>query len=355
MFHKLKLKIKAPLTVIAFIIISHLPTWTPSATPLERFRMRMTNIQNGPIEISINQGRSWHPIGTILTPNTGFIHHVKDGEFTAAKWASPSSVAATAVNALHIKLTHTGSHGELLSILPKDVMSWRESGMSYARESSSIYVDIPAGTSMFGMDWSFRVGDPLYLKEDTQWVEWPKNRLPKLGDEWMILALENGWPDWIIEIENTPSGSITLYAAGELPRVIAQVVKPVSGSGRFPGSVYQSTGRIRANHPGVIDISTSPFGSIGGLQIVPIEHGLSPQLRFTMISPVYMVIRPLDGMPKLEGSFPLFKGLIQPGDIAEARLNGEWTEFPESIGKDYSKLTLIEAIRIRPGPYSHHP
>lgn len=324
-----------------------------SDSSTERFRVRIHNQVSGSVMVSLTHGATWYPIGQVLIPNAGAIHTVKEGEFSAVKWAPTSSVAATAVNAIHLKLTHTGTHGELISILPKEVMAWREAGISYAGEPSSVYLDLAAGTGLFGLDWSLRVGDPVYLKDGAQWVAWPEGRVPQLNDEWMIIAKDAGLKNWVIEIENHVAGRVTLYQPNQPPHVLARVMKPVSGSGRFPGSLYQSIGRIRANHPGVIDVSTSPLGQVGGFQIVPNQHGQSNQLRFTMISPVYMVIQPLEGAPPLEGQWPLFKGMIQPGDEVDAMVNGTWQPMPESIGKDYTRLSVLEGIRIRPGPHSN--
>jgi len=81
-----------------------------------------------------------------------------------------------------------------------------------------------------------------------------------------------------IEFENRFGGFVTLkYPNGE-SKVVAQVLKPVEGVGRFGGSLYGNTGRIRANHTGVICIITSPHGQVGGFQILPDNHGMSPEM-----------------------------------------------------------------------------
>lgn len=351
LFFRIMSIIKAGIGV-AWMLALSMVGWA-DAVPAERFRLRIHNQVSGSVMVSLTRGATWYPIGQVLIPNSGAIHTVKQGEFSAVKWASTSSVAATAVNAIHLKLTHSGSHGELISLLPKDVMAWREAGISYAGEPSSVYLDNAAGTGLFGLEWSVRVGDPVYLKEGDRWVPWPEGRLPQLQDEWMVIAKDAGVKGWSVEIENRPEGRVTMLMPNAPPQVVARVIKPMSGSGRFPGTLYQSVGRIRANHPGVIDVSTSPLGQMGGFQIVPNQHGLSHQLRFTLTSPVYMVIQPLEGAPALEGEWPLFRGLIQPGDVVDAMVNGAWQPMPESIGKDTTRLSVVEAIRIRPGPHSN--
>lgn len=347
--------------VMTPVVMGILGGWWGVMTPMawadsvlaERFRLRIHNQVSGSVMVSLTEGATWFPIGQVLIPNSGALHTVKEGEFSAVKWAPTSSVAATAVNAIHLKLSHKGSHGELISLLPKEVMAWREAGMSYAGEPSSVYLDHAAGTGPFGLEWSVRVGDPLYLKEGDRWVPWPEGRVPQLNDEWMVIARESAIKGWSIEIENRADGRVVMHWPHHPSQVVARVIKPMSGSGRFPGTLYQSVGRIRANHPGVIDVSTSPFGQVGGFQIVPHQHGQSAQLRFTLTSPVYMVIQPLEGEPPLEGQWPLFRGLIQPGDRVEAMVNGVWQPMPESIGKDTSRLSVVEAIRISPGPHSN--
>ena len=81
-----------------------------------------------------------------------------------------------------------------------------------------------------------------------------------------------------IVFENVFDGKVTGYYGGQSGKVLGRVLKPVTGSGRFGGSTYIGPGLLRANHPGVICVSTGPVGKPGGFQIVPAVHA-SPQRR----------------------------------------------------------------------------
>ena len=88
--------------------------------------------------------------------------------------------------------------------------------------------------------------------------------------------------------------------------------------GRFEGTEFTGVGRIRANHPGVICISTSKEGKLGGFQIIPARHA-------QVLSEVY---GPLDQWmvvgPDLEGSEPLFRGHLRPSYEGEDLFRPGW-------------------------------
>ncbi|NBV41479.1 hypothetical protein EBR96_01750 [bacterium] len=317
----------------------------------ELFRVAIENWLDGSISVSTDKGNTWIKIGHVLVPNMSTLHEIQDGEFTASDWAPIGGVAATAVNAIHLKVAHAGSHGSLFSILPKELLTNSVLITSYLSRSSSIYVDIPGGQGILGGDWSFRIGDPLYLisSPNGEMVPWPNHRAPELGDTMVIVAQAPPVNEWTIEFDNKVGGNVTFFQEGEPPKTIAKVIKPFQGSGNFQGGFFQSTGKIRANHPGVIDVSTSPYHQIGGFQIVPLYHSKAQNLSYVHKSPVYMVVAPLDEDGFLEGQPPLFNGFIRPGDIVEAKMNGVWRPFPESIGRQFSAFTAVESVRVRSG------
>jgi hypothetical protein len=97
------------------------------------------------------------------------------------------------------------------------------------------------------------------------------------------------------------------------PKIIGQVLKPVYGIGRFTGSQYTAKGRLRANHSGVICISTSPYGKIGGFQIIPANHAMSPEMTNAITKTQWMVIAPINADdPSLEGVAPFFSSYLCP-------------------------------------------
>ena len=81
------------------------------------------------------------------------------------------------------------------------------------------------------------------------------------------------------EIENKELGKAWYRDADGEDHQFAVVESPVSGTGRFEGSLYQGRGMVRANHPGVICVSTSEKRQIGGFQIIPLSHTYSTEMQ----------------------------------------------------------------------------
>ena len=320
----------------------------PDMADRESFRMTIENKVLGSVMMSLDKGVTWHLLGTVRSPLSA-LRDIYDAEFTASDWAYVGSVAATAVNAIHVKVTQPGKHARIFSILPAEFSNPEGFQTSYRDNPSSIFLDIPGGTGLFSGDWGLRLGDALYGVSGSEWVPWPEDRVPKDGDVLGFIAREAPSSSWMIEIDNVKDGRVMFVTGNGTPVQIAKVVQPFSGSGRFLGTFFQDVGKVRANHPGVVDISTSPFGERGGVQIVPFFHSKAPNLGYVHHSPVYMVVAPMEGDPPLEGREPLFMNYIRPGDEVTARVKGEWVPFPVSIGKNVRGLTMVEAIRITPG------
>ncbi len=121
--------------------------------------------------------------------------------------------------------------------------------------------------------------------------------------------------------ENRFGGKISITYFNGVEKVIGEVLKPVVGVGRFEGSKYASVGRIRANHAGVIDVSTSILGKVGGFQIVPSVHGTG--MEYVKATTQWMVIGPPDiNDPAYEGKAPFFKYFLRPA-YASSDLEGE--------------------------------
>lgn len=314
----------------------------------EWLRFRVVNRYFGAISVSRDGGRSWSKVGKVLRPDPGQLHAIGDMEFTAADWAPVGSVAATAVNAMHIKVSQ-GSHAVVFSLLPGELATEGPAG-SYRDAAASVLTDVPAGHDLFGPEASPRVGDELFLETfpGGQLEPWPEGRAPQLGDRLVVVCREPMAAPEYVEIENRWGGLVTAVR-GERSEVVGRVYRPMGGSGRFGGTVFQGVGRVRANHPGVLCVSTSPVGELGGFQLVPAFHANAPSLTYVKSTTAYLVVGPADlADPPLEGRMPLFLGLFRPGDRVMARVAGHWGEVPEVVGKVASGLEKVEAIRLLP-------
>lgn len=334
------------LAVLLFVVSAvaqTLPTTSPTVSPIapakpaspavaleahmekvEIARLRVHNIAGGEIEGSRDGGQTWQTIGHVLQPT----QKVNRRGFTASKYAPVGSIAATAVNAIHLKASQNKpeNRGVIWSLSPKaDTEAGRVSLQSEVAPGASAFTDIPGGSGIFGGPFTPFVGNPISLdnNRDNTLSPLPDNYVPKLGDSWTVLIQRPRDHPREIVFENRFGGQVTIQYRGEEARVIGTVLKPVVGVGRFVGSYFSEVGRLRANHNGVIDVSTSPRGVVGSFQIVPATHANAPELSYIQTSTQWMVVGPvsvLDQTP--EGVAPLFSSYLRPrfdvSDIANS-------------------------------------
>ncbi|MBU1616662.1 MAG: hypothetical protein KKF06_02615 [Candidatus Margulisbacteria bacterium] len=274
------------------------------------YRVKIVNVAGGSIEVSLDAQKRWQLIGHVLYPTT----RVNRDGYAASRWVGDGEVAATAVNAIHVKTSNDEKSGKgiIFSLLPKEQLRPPKAYDSYLSPDSSIYTDIPAGTELFGGGSAPFVGNRVFFSRQSDYL-YPitPDYQPAIGDVFTIMVKRPADYPTEIDFENNFGGKITIKYLGGRNRTIATVLRPVVGVGRFEGTVYASTGRIRANHAGVIDVSTSPLGEIGGFQMVPAEHG--SELKYVREKTQWLVIGPpLVGSGSLEGIAPFFRYFIQP-------------------------------------------
>jgi hypothetical protein len=275
--------------------------------------------------------------------------------YTASAWGRPGTVTASAVNAVHILMGIEEGQGRTMSVLPRETIA------PAAGPGAAIILDCRAGTSFFGA-WAPPVGTRITVR--TGGAEHPlETRLPSEGDTLVFKVYEED-AAYMADFENRPGGRVIVWGRGA-PRVIARVIRPLGGVGRFEGTVFQWRSRLRANHAGVIDISTSDYGTVGGFQIIPWDHALkSKEMQGAWGATQWMIIAPPDGKSMLGGTAPLFDGSLVPGvsrgerlwdlwstygrkSLALARIDGgEWTTFPDASGKSDDALKRVTHIRI---------
>lgn len=284
----------------------------------EFLRLRVENRAGGAIEASRNAGEDWLTLGGVVAPATA----VNPAGYTASKWAQDSSVAASAVNALHVKVANhpeTG-RGIVFSIVPAGTIT----GAAQGRGSTSIVTDIAAGDGIFGGGFAPYVNSPVSL-ESAPDRPVPEDYVPADGDRLIIRVLEPPRRVAWVDFENRFGGLITARSIGGEEKIIGTVLRPVVGIGRFDGTLDAAPGRIRANHPGVIDISTSPKGMIGGFQIVPSGHAGSPEVTYVRTGTQWMVVGALNALePTWEGVAPLYSGYLRPSYRADDIRHEDW-------------------------------
>ena len=276
--------------------------------------------------------------------------------YTASKWSTPSTVCASAVNAIHILVNIESGRGRIISLVPSITVA------PAAAPGAYFSLDMPAGTGIFG-GFAPLTGSRVSVLHDGQ--ELDLTDTPSSGDTLIIrTALPENPSVYMVDFENRPAGRVIAYGQ-KGARVVARVVRRIAGVGRFGGTVYQNIGRIRASHSGVIDVSTSRRDEVGGLQIMPLKHALtSPEMINAWKLTQWMIIAPLPGMPDLEGREPLFKNSLLPGPQLGDKLpdvwihygrkplvlcrrdGGKWERLPEVSGKVDDALSDVTHLRI---------
>ncbi|MDR3165722.1 MAG: hypothetical protein LBU13_09100 [Synergistaceae bacterium] len=275
--------------------------------------------------------------------------------YTASAWGRPGTVTASAVNAVHILMSIESGQGRTMSVLPRETIA------PAAGPGAAIILDCAAGTSFFGA-WAPPAGTRITVKGRDS--EHPlEDRLPSKGETLVFKVYEEDI-SYMADFENRPGGRVIAWERGAA-RVIARVIRPLGGVGRFEGTMFQWRGRIRANHAGVIDISTSDYGTVGGFQIIPWDHALhSKEMQGAWGATQWMIIAPPDGKSMLGGTAPLFEGSLAPGPSKGERLwdlwstygrkslvlarigGGGWKLFPGASGKADDALMRVTHIRI---------
>jgi hypothetical protein len=285
----------------------------------EIFRIAIVNSAGGEIAVSRDEGATWLCIGTVRVPALG----VNPAGYTASKWAEDSAVAATAVNAVHLKVANNPETGRgiVISLVP----AGEAVGAAEGRPGSTIGTDIAAGSGIFGGGFAPAVNSPLGIERDGEIEALPADYVPADGDQLVIRVLEAPTALVALTFDNSFGGLIRAIEAGGGERVIGMVLRPVSGIGRFEGTFSAAPGRIRANHAGVIDISTSPLSMIGGFQIVPSGHADSPEVSYIRTGTAWMVVGPVTATePTWEGVAPLFAGYLHPSYRPDDLQHDDW-------------------------------
>lgn len=312
-------------------------SFSASATDfVESYRISIENKIDGKIMVSPDHGENWYQKAKVLVP----VDRVNYDGYTASGWVGVGEVAACAVNAIHIK---TGWPQTIFSILPQEFLSKQIKYNSYLNKSSSLYTSEKTNQSIFGGGFAPTIGSSVLVNS----AKMKDAYVPKIGDDFTIIVKRpKNYPKSIV-FENKFKGKVRLVYPDNTSTTVAYVFRPVTGVGRFAGTRYLSSGRIRANHAGVIDISTSDTGRVGGFQIIPADHAAGPDMKIVRTHNQWMVVGPINltGKP-LEGIAPLFRYYLKPQyndqDIlakdwknkllshflVEAKIDGRWQAIP---------------------------
>ncbi len=352
--------------MVLLITSTFLSFGTKSTPPKELSQFNVPTVRMFLVLIeNYNQGKVWAIDGgtktyicDVVKPATS-AQRASDG-FWAAHYVRSQTgaygcVAATAVNAIHLRCGPSRIYD------PKKPNDWLASEISIIpftelenAGTSQLVVSSPGGNEIFN-NWSPYVGNPVYAYDKNKWVPLDEYFLGSTRSAPKDILIDVRRPTKhprYIEFENWTKGDtikgVTMGECGgvfllddENNRVqVAKVLQRVTQTGRFIGSEYADTGQVRANHGGVLDLSTSRWrGKIadenlrGGVQIIPANH--AKYLHYNLGQNwfigggAWMIIGPLSSSPEdllnsqytndvglliepLEGAPPLFSSYIRP-------------------------------------------
>lgn len=264
-----------------------------------QYSLYIENIESGSIYKVEPNGKTTL-LGNVVVPAEG-TYEASDG-FWAAHYSKAidgtfGNVTAMGVNAIHLRVGPEEPYDpmaaqqgrsyvwkpRLISLLPDREYFKAGPGPHPGR----IATNIPGGEKLFGGDAAAYVSSPvLYKNANNEWRsidEYYRNHNYDSAPQHLRINVykpltEHGELKAIV-FENKVGGDITVEYDNGFTKPIATVLQRVEGTGRFGGSEYAEVGRIRANHGGVLDLSTSPKVGFtwdaelrGGFQIVPANH-----------------------------------------------------------------------------------
>jgi len=274
--------------------------------------IKIQNVEEGEITVSEDIGNSWRTVGKVIAPVNELTEANQPG-FTAADYGMDSSVVATAVNAIHIRISKPGQFSRIFSLLPVECSALDKDYKSY--RGSAIITDINGEKGIFGKEYAPYIGSRVYLSKKDSLELLSSDYIPQRGDEIVIKVVSPVLEKPIkhIWIQNKINGYVMIVYEDLSISFAARVLKPVAGIGGFTGASLVGSNHIRANHPGVLEISTSKrFCNLGpdlnpseggqsAFQIVPFEHTFEYPCKenkfegffgYARTSPVYLILMP---------------------------------------------------------------
>ncbi len=283
----------------------------------EDLRLEVTNTAGAVYRVSRDGGQTWLEIGKVLTA----AGKINPRGYRAASWVPDSSVAATAVNAIHLKIGPDPKTGRahMLSLVPQGKIE------GDALPQAAIVLGTPSGLGVFG-GLGPTVGSPVLLQRAGSgegglesppytegWERLPPDWVPAPGDKLLVVRMVPDRALRYLDLENVFGGRIVATYSEGAPEIVGTVFSPVTGIGRFEGTRDADAGRLRANHAGVLDVSTSPYGEVGGFQIIPWDHANDSEMNYVRTNHQWMVVGPVNmAEGSSESKPPLFWGNLYP-------------------------------------------
>lgn len=309
----------------------------------ESYRILVHNNENGDISLSVDKGVTWQNIGMVTKAAT----KVNKNGFPRSTQAEDQTVCEIAADRVLLKVSqnyederYRYGQGTLFGLLAVEAAELQK---REGNDPSMIYTNIPAGSLIFGK-YAPLLGNRFYVVDEGKLAFPTPDFVPQKGDMFVIVV--ETYPQLIRDIvfENRFGGQVVAHYANGDSMIVAEVLRPVEGIGRFIGTEFLGPGQVRQTHGSAVGISTSRkvtkrVRSLddyrGGFQIVTSEHIYDPQLIPARTSSQWMVIGPSCDNPNnfVDLQYPLFSNFVKPGMPVQVRIdNMDWEPFPEMTG-----------------------
>lgn len=316
----------------------------------ELYRIRITNSENGLVQVSLDGGNTYYATGLVKQP----AGRASQG-FMASGYINGGCVCAAASHAIRIKVFPKEKYNEdfknvsIFSVTAKEFWTDPKGFGGYSSPNSSILTDIHTATGIFSNFAPFP-DTQVYSEEKGKLIPIDDTHEVSEGNVYVIPVERPETEDTFIEFENTPGGSVLLNNSK-----ITEVFKPFKGIGRYDGTTYNSPGQINTAHGGVITIATSPLFSYktkeggktetrGGFMIQPVRHAF----RQTETKPQVMTVGKDQNETEQEGKAPLYSKNIglwfylnypEHSYYAEPKIDSSYIKMPSVTGKNDNAFT----------------
>jgi len=141
----------------------------------------INNQKGGEIQYFNKKNKTMNSIGTVVSPSI----NPEFEPFSAFRWGRESTVVATAVNILRIKISET----RCISIYPSDNIPYIYYNFDTIHSNAFIVTDIKSGTGIFG-EFAPPVGSPVRLIRNNKETAWPEFYEPQIGDKIIIYIVK---------------------------------------------------------------------------------------------------------------------------------------------------------------------
>jgi len=379
-----------------------------------QFTVEIENVLNGVIRAvypdgtAVELGLVRRPATTVGFSAAGFWA----AYYTKAQDGTFSNVIASAVNNFHMKFGPQEAYdplafqdwsnvpaGQPRPWIPRQVTvaphsEWQRILAWAVPQNNIIYTDIHGGDSIFGGAYSPFVGSPIeHLNSEGEWesldILYYDGDFDGIGapEKLRIRVYEastsrgrpiyfefENWAagDTVANVKQENNGRVMMSTEDGVTRHIADIIQRVQGTGRFGGIEYAHHGAVRASHPGVICLSTTPrVGRTydaelrGGFQFVPANHakflnynlnqnsfidrdqwGIIAHVGATseaLFDSRYVIDGEISYNPIWEGVAPLFSGFLNSRFVEDERENSTFFMVSTNFGATWEEPPVIWA------------